>query len=422
MSRKIKVILSVFIFILSTIALLIIFLPTTYKIDKKYLVKNENYNVVKIDNNKYISLAKVGSNNEYLDDDFKIIAFTDMHLDTYKKRGNYSINLMIRNIVNEKPDLVIFLGDIITSSFNKRRTIQLAKVMEELGVYWTYAIGNHEHDNNKSITREKMMNIFSSYDHCLVDTSKKTVNDMSVFGAHNSLINLIGKDNKIIHTLYILDSGQSLSEEELLKYKDETTNLDLNSYDFIKDNQIAWYEKNVKDINNQEGRIVPSTIYIHIPLFEFKTAYEEITGEDELSPFSNFTYPKVLDDDNILISGKRRENVAHACHNSGLFEKVKELSSTKAIFAGHDHVNNYVLKYQGIILGYCESSGYSSYNTISKKGLNPNNNKVESYEDYLINGYSIYTYKNDGSIEIENIMNKDVYPEIQNDIYKVIKK
>lgn len=104
-----------------TTGVLITFLPVTYKIDRSLVIQNPEYNVVRADG-EYTSLAKTDASGNYLDDDFKIAAFTDMHLDTHKERGNVTIEMLMRNISSQKPDLVVLAGDNITSTFNERRT------------------------------------------------------------------------------------------------------------------------------------------------------------------------------------------------------------------------------------------------------------------------------------------------------------
>ena len=48
-------------------------------------------------------------------DDFKILMFTDTHLDHKKAQCNYTYSMVAKNIMAEKPDLVIFCGDNISS-------------------------------------------------------------------------------------------------------------------------------------------------------------------------------------------------------------------------------------------------------------------------------------------------------------------
>ncbi|MBO5930913.1 MAG: hypothetical protein J6Q70_01600, partial [Clostridia bacterium] len=46
-----------------------------------------------------------------------------------------------------------------------------------------------------------------------------------------------------------------------------------------------------------------------------------------------------------------------------LFETVLEKGSTKALFYGHDHLNNFVLDYKGVKLSYGYSIDYLAYCT-----------------------------------------------------------
>ena len=96
-------------------------LPVTYTVDRSLIVKNPDYNVFAEKRDGYTTLVKKDASGNGLDADFKVIGFTDTHLDHNKEKGNVTLEYIIRNIVNEKPDLVVFVGDNITSSFNRRR-------------------------------------------------------------------------------------------------------------------------------------------------------------------------------------------------------------------------------------------------------------------------------------------------------------
>ena len=51
-----------------------------------------------------------------------------------------------------------------------------------------------------------------------------------------------------------------------------------------------------------------------------------------------------------------------------MFETMLELGSTKAMFYGHDHLNNIVFEYKGIILSYGYSIDYLAYSDIDLVG------------------------------------------------------
>ena len=74
---------------------------------------------------------------------------------------------------------------------------------------------------------------------------------------------------------------------------------------------------------------------------------------------------------------------------SSLFDTAVELNSTKAMFYGHDHLNNVSLEYKGIRLTYGLSIDYLAYQGIE--------NETDQ------RGGTLITLKPDNTFEIEQI-------------------
>ena len=53
--------------------------------------------------------------------------------------------------------------------------------------------------------------------------------------------------------------------------------------------------------------------------------------------------------------------------DSSIFDKVVELGNTKAMFCGHDHLNDYGAYYNGVELVYGKSIDYIAYTGIENK-------------------------------------------------------
>ena len=87
-----------------------------------------------------------------------------------------------------------------------------------------------------------------------------------------------------------------------------------------------------------------------------------------------------------------------------------ECGSTQAFISGHDHVNDYAIKYKGIILAYNQNSGYSSYNVVTKKKT-----------DILIQGFSEYMIDKDGGLTVKSYHNAELYPDLQEEILELYK-
>ena len=384
-------------------------LPVTCAVDRSLIVKNPAYSVFAEKRDGYTTLVKRDAAGNAPDGDFKVIGFTDTHLDHNREKGNVTLEYVIRNIVNEKPDLCVFVGDNITSSFNARRAGQFCRVMEDLGVYWTCVLGNHEGDNRWSISRKKMTELFASYPHCLLEADEKhTADGEAVRGNGNHVINLADAEGNVIRSLFFLDGGDEMSEADLEKYAAEIEAAGGNRDDYVKESQIRWYRENVAAIETIAEGPVPSALFVHIPLPEYRTAYEKLTGETEVSP-ANVPAVDVPDEDgDVLLMGRRREGICCSGHNGGLFDAVADAGSTDLVVCGHDHVNDFVLRYRGVTLSYNVPSGYSSYNVYTKK-----------LSDSLIQGYTRYTFHADGSFDLEQLHNADLWPEAQEGIRKL---
>lgn len=443
MKKGLKIVLiSVLSLLIVAAFVFMVVLPTTFDIDESLIESNADYSVELVEGTKYTTLKKTSSG------DFKVMAFTDMHLDANREEGSITLEMMIRNIVAEKPDFVVLLGDCITAAFTGYRAHQLCKIFEELGVYWTYTLGNHEHDNAFCMTRDKLMNLFASYEHCVADPSIKFLADGSaVWGNSNDVVVLQDKNGNIVQSLIMLDSGQDISssdedahladyqelaalpqfiniaQKKTLKAREEdpeakevtALSVVMNAFDadYIKETQVNWYKETLASLKQLNNNVMPkSTIFEHIPQREFLNAYVSITGNGYVYDANETTTVGTPSVNDYIIEGKRRENVCSSIVKDGLWDAIKEANSTQAIFCGHDHVNDFSLMHDGIIMGYCQPSGYSSYNTLSKK-----------QESFLIQGYSIYSYDNNGTITVNDYMNKDKdwYSDLQSYIHSTVR-
>lgn len=148
----------------------------------------------------------------------------------------------------------------------------------------------------------------------------------------------------------------------------------LNEYDYIHDDQVAWYEENIKRLEEEEKKNISSLVFFHIPLQEYKTAYE-------LYCSSSSEVKYYFGENNEKVKGK----VSCSDYPSGLFDKMVELGSTKAAFCGHDHYNNMSLEYKGIRLTYGMSIDYLAmpgieYDTAQRGGTLITIHKDSSYD------------------------------------------
>ena len=83
------------------------------------------------DNATYI--AKFNDDGTYDTSDFKIMTGTDMHLYDVPEDVDKTLQMFANQVRDEKPDLIIFTGDVLLTKFQHIDTIQFAQFMEDLG-------------------------------------------------------------------------------------------------------------------------------------------------------------------------------------------------------------------------------------------------------------------------------------------------
>ena len=102
----------------------------------------------------------------------------------------------------------------------------------------------------------------------------------------------------------------------------------------------------------------------------------------------------VLDE---ILYGRMNESVGSSPFNSGLFEAMKK-NEAQGIFCGHDHVNDWAAKYEGVWLVYNQFGSYNAY------GLG-NYNGVSLPEEEWQQGVTITIIHPDSSIDLKQSFN-----------------
>ena len=243
----------------------------------------------------------------------------------------FEVEELIEKLVDKTdPDLIVSVGDNAIGIFSYEWFISF---FDSFDIPWALVMGNHDGQNIPSESWASYKIIKS--DNCLYKFGPE---DMG----HGNYAIQIAQGNKIIHTLYLMDTHDSTD------YIDGDIVLE-DVYDGLWKNQIEWYKWNVNGLNELTNSNIESTLFIHIPLPEYADAYNAI-GSDPTA------------------FGTLNEGICHSGMNTGMFNVIKELDSTKNVICGHDHVNNFSTTYQGIRLSYATKTGTGSYYNTSIQG------------------------------------------------------
>ena len=154
---------------------------------------------------------------------------------------------------------------------------------------------------------------------------------------------------------------------------------------------------------------VKTQAFFHIPLVEYGDAWDELT-ENNFKDTENVRYI-----DGIIGEGGRR--VYSGFGEDGLFEKMLELNSTKAIHNGHDHLNSATVEYKGIQFSYGYSIDYLAYIGISKEGSQRGCSMITCKPDstFSIDKYNYYSDR----YELEGFEREEVTMQFEDVTYQV---
>lgn len=258
------------------------------------------------------SSAKSSSFKFRPDGTFKIVQITDTHLSegNSEEETSFVLNRLGSVIDVERPDLIVFTGDNVTSCGTREMWAKVLAMLDVRGIPFACAYGNH--DREEQYSDFDLPQCFVNNPLCINTLTKDGyLDDMALTVASSTT-------GKTAAVLYVMDSGD---------YSQVASHWD---YAWISHDQINWYMEKSRAFAKANANVpVPSYVFFHIPTNEFYEAYTE--G---------------------LICGKRGEPECPGELNSGIMAAFEENGDVHGIFVGHDHENDYVARIGSIAAVY----------------------------------------------------------------------
>lgn len=356
--------------------------------------KGNTYNEVEFENQLVPTEDENGNWYFTTDGDFRVMHLTDIHIGggfLSKAVDEKALDAIAAMVTREKPDLVIATGDITfpvpytAGTFNNYSGAKaFGNLMESLGVYWSVTFGNHDAEAYSYFDRKAVAEIYSDeeFEHCLFKAGPEDVD-----GYGNHVIEVKNSQGIITQAMVLIDSQAYVKDNIIESIK--------GTYDNIHPNQVEWYESEIKRMNAENEKIskkavpVKSLAFFHIPLVEMDDGWKEFE-KNGFKDTENFKYIEGV----IGEGGKR---VYCGLGEDELFEKMLELGSTKAMFNGHDHLNNTTFEYKGIQFSYGYSIDFFTYSGIDKLGSQRGCTMITCRPDttFAIDKYNFYSDRYD---------------------------
>ena len=252
------------------------------------------------------------------DGKFKIVQFTDVHWVAGNPASEEASVRMNEVLEAEKPDFVIYTGDLI---YGRPATEGLDKALEPVvsrNIPFAVTWGNH--DDEQGMTREQLSDYIQAKPNNLTGTVE------GLPGVTNYILPVRSSDGaKDAAVMYVLDCHSYSGRK------------DVKGYDWIKPEQVEWFRRESAGYTDRNGgKPLPALAFFHIPLPEYNQAAQ---------------------DEKALLIGTRKEKACAPALNTGLFAAMLEAGDVMATFVGHDHVNDYVVNWYGMLLCYGRFTG-----------------------------------------------------------------
>jgi hypothetical protein len=272
-----------------------------------------------------IGTAKPGDKlNFSKNGEFKIVQFTDTHIELADKL-NLEVYETVQKVISyENPDFVILTGDIVTEDNPQEAFRRFATIFEKAGIPWAMVFGNHESEHN--FPRKALAAFLEKLPLCANSDRGET------HGNSNFVLPVYGKENKPAALLYCMDSNEYSTLEPVVE-----------GWGWFDFSQVGWYrEQSRKNTHSNNGKPLPAVAFFHIPLPEYTDAW------------NNKAVPPI---------GVKNEDECSPEINTGMFAAMLECGDVMGTFVGHDHINDYIGIDYGIALAYGRVTKTSSDST-----------------------------------------------------------
>lgn len=277
------------------------------------------------------------------DGTFKILQVADMHYgngavtrcrdvppaEAARCSDLNTTRFLARMIRAEEPDLIAFTGDNIFGASATDAAESLFKAFipaMQSKIPWAAVLGNH--DQESTMSREELMSFMSLMDYSVsqVNPSNGDLRRIDGFGNYNIMVKgAFGSElvNTSVLKLDFLDTGDH-----------EVVN-GVRTYGYIKESQLAWLRNNSQLLRVSSEQVALG--FFHIPIPEVRDLwYKEYRGQYQ-------------------------EAVACSSVNPGVLKTLVSMGDVKAVFMGHDHLNDFCGDIDGIWFCYGGGFGYHAY-------------------------------------------------------------
>ncbi len=295
------------------------------------------------------------------DGKFRILVFSDIQDD---ETLDVRLKTFLRQAVYAaQPDLIVLTGDNIVGDriVNKQSRVEAAiaefmEIFKSIGIPVAIVFGNH--DDEGGTTKEAQMEMYNKYSVSISYNEGESINGC---GTYNVPIYGSQDTDKVKFNLWMFDSG---SDENGRKS------------DYVRPSQLNWFVQKSNELKAANGGVpVPSIAFQHIIVKEIYDALDRVqygTSGAVQHGQRYYVLPNTAAPGSVMNEapspcGETKKLDFRKDDENNEFEVLQQQGGVRAIVCGHDHLNQFVVPYQGIDL--INTPGLMMYDTYSDPKL-----------------------------------------------------
>ncbi len=324
--------------------------------------------------------------------DFRILVLTDTQDDHYPAPD--MLNLITKAIEESKPNLIVYEGDIVedtrtadpgvdaqgyregvavkdlSGNLDHDKTLENIKValdkvvsiFEASGVPFAPILGNNEY--KCGLTNAEWLGLYSQYKNCLMKDMSDDAEDRIDY-----FVPIKNSEGKTVFNIWMLDSGKH----------------------GINDDQVDWYKKTSEELKrNNNGKAIPAFAFQHIQMNDIGNLFEECKMWNDGARAVGTKFYRL----NKSIANGRYLFGYEPCEPTYEFKAFKEQGDVIGAFFGHQHVEGFSGKVDGIELGFTYGCEMAKTGPYGYRLITLHENDITGYDNEL------YTYE--GKVSLNN--------------------
>lgn len=306
--------------------------------------------------------------------EFTLLNISDPQLSHGEWENGHKSGIILKKTVTDviersHPDFITVSGDISYGG-DLQSYIYFANFMDSYGIPWSVCFGNHDNQGGEEAINE-VVKEYSKHPLFTYESGDPALgNGNFVLGVY--------LDGKPLEALIMMDT------HDRVPYVGENGD-EYPVWAKVSPEQLIWYRSRIDEL--EKAGFGDSIMISHIPIYAYRQAFAAAARADidpntvkpENSTGADFWNPGYEDS-----YGVKYEDICSYPDEDGAFAVIKEKGHTKTLVAGHDHINNFVIDYEGVKFVYSLKAGQGCYWTP------------------ILNGGTVLTFSADGKKSVRH--------------------